>query len=353
MTGLPHVADLRSPFFGAGDLASLRSLKRAKQLSAVVPCYNETGNVEELVRRLAETCERCVGEDYELILINDCSSDDTWPVILRLSAAKSQVVGVDLAHNHGHQLAVTAGLFVATGDRVMIIDADLQDPPELLPEMMAQLDAGADVAYGQRLQRKGESWFKKASAAFFYRLLRVLADAPIPADTGDFRLMKRAVVNVLLSMPEQHRFIRGMVAWIGFHQVAVPYHRDARFAGKTKYSLRKMIRFAVDAITGFSAAPLRLSLYFSLWSVLLAFVVGLYALWKWFSGATVPGWTSIAVIVLAFGSMQMFCLGIMGEYIGRIYTQSKQRPLFVIRSIQQSELGAQATGQQLELSSGS
>ena len=338
MTGFPHSASFQSPFFGTGTAASLRSLKRAKKLSVVIPCYNETGNLQELVHKLTEACERCVGDDYELILVNDCSTDLTWPEILQLSAAKPQVVGVDLAHNHGHQLAVTAGLFIATGDRVMIIDADLQDPPELLTEMMAQLDAGADVAYGQRLQRKGESWFKRTSAAFFYRLLQRLADAPIPADTGDFRLMKRDVVDVLLSMPEQHRFIRGMVAWIGFRQVAVPYHRDARFAGKTKYSLRMMIRFAVDAITSFSAAPLRLSLYFSLWSVLLAFLVGLYALWKWATNATVPGWTSITVILLAFGGMQMFCIGIIGEYIGRIYTQSKQRPLFVIRSIQQNEL---------------
>ena len=258
------------------------------------------------------------------------------------------IIGVDLAHNHGHQLALTAGLFVANGERLMIVDADLQDPPELLTEMMARLDAGADVAYGQRLQRKGELWFKKISAALFYRLLRRLADAPIPADTGDFRLMKRQVVDVLLSMPEQHRFIRGMVAWIGFRQVSVPYRRQARFAGKTKYPLRKMIRFAVDAITGFSAAPLRLSLYFSLSSVLLAILLGMYAIWRWFAGAVVPGWTSIAIIVLAFGSMQMLSLGIMGEYLGRIYAQGKQRPLFVIRSIHQNEPAADAIGESYE-----
>ena len=191
---------------------------------------------------------------------------------------------------------------------------------------------------------KGESWFKKASAAFFYRLLRRLADAPIPADTGDFRLMKRQVVDVLLSMPEQHRFIRGMVAWIGFRQVPVPYQRACSFCRQDEISVAQMIRFAADAITSFSAAPLRLSLYFSLWSVLVAFLLGLYALWQWFTGAAVPGWTSIAIIVLAFGSMQMFCLGIMGEYLGRIYTQSKQRPLFVIRSIQLNEPGADASG---------
>ena len=349
MTTLAH-SIARSPFFGAGDATSARRSLRAKKLSVVVPCYNELESLPELVRRLNYTCTQCVGNDYELILVNDCSTDETWAEIMRLSAGTHQVIGVDLAHNHGHQLALTAGLSVASGDRVMIIDADLQDPPELLAEMMAQLDAGADVAYGQRLQRKGETWFKKASAAFFYRLLRRLADAPIPADTGDFRLMKRQVVDVLLSMPEQHRFIRGMVAWIGFRQVAVPYQRQARFAGKTKYPLRKMIRFAADAITGFSVAPLRLSLYFSLWSVLLAILLGLYALWQWFTGAAVPGWTSIAIIVLAFGSMQMLCLGIMGEYLGRIYAQSKQRPLFVIRSIQQNAPAEDAIGKSREFS---
>ena len=349
MTTLAH-SIAHSPSFSAGDATSARRSLRAKKLSVVVPCYNELESLPELVRRLNYTCTQCVGNDYELILVNDCSTDETWVEIMRVSAGMHQVIGVDLAHNHGHQLALTAGLSVASGDRVMIIDADLQDPPELLAEMMAQLDVGADVAYGQRLQRKGETWFKKASAAFFYRLLRRLADAPIPADTGDFRLMKRQVVDVLLSMPEQHRFIRGMVAWIGFRQVAVPYQRQARFAGKTKYPLRKMIRFAADAITGFSVAPLRLSLYFSLWSVLLAILLGLYALWQWFIGAAVPGWTSIAIIVLAFGSMQMLCLGIMGEYLGRIYAQSKQRPLFVIRSIQQNAPAADAIGKSREFS---
>jgi glycosyltransferase involved in cell wall biosynthesis len=350
MTIYSHLPASYAPSFGADAVASLRRLHRPRKLSVVVPCYNEAESLSELVGRLARACGQCVGDDYELILINDGSSDATWAEILRLSAGQRQVIGVELAHNHGHQLALTAGLFVARGDRILILDADLQDPPELLPEMMAQLDSGADVAYGQRLHREGESSFKKVSAAIFYKLLRRLADAPIPADTGDFRLMKRQVVDVLLSMPEQNRFIRGMVAWVGFRQVPVPFQRNARFAGTTKYPLRKMIKFAVDAITGFSAAPLRLSLYFSLGSVLMAVLLGLYALWQWFTGAAVTGWTSIAIIVLAFGSMQMFCLGIMGEYLGRIYTQSKQRPLFVIRSIHLNEPGADATEESREFS---
>jgi polyisoprenyl-phosphate glycosyltransferase len=335
---------------GPDPVRPLRGSRSMRKLSAVIPCFNEMGSLPELVHRLGKVCEQCVGADYELVLVNDGSTDATWAEILRLSARQRQIIGVDLAHNHGHQLALTAGLFVARGDRVLIIDADLQDPPELLPEMMAQLDTGADVAYGQRLRRDGESWFKKTSATLFYKLLRHLADASIPADTGDFRLMKRQVVDVLMSMPEQHRFIRGMVAWIGFRQVPVPFQRARRFSGTTKYPLRRMIKFAADAITSFSAAPLRLSLYFSLWSVLVALLLGLYALWQWFTGAAVAGWTSIAIIVLAFGSMQMFCLGIMGEYLGRIYTQSKQRPLFVIKTIHLNEQGAQTVEEGSEFS---
>jgi polyisoprenyl-phosphate glycosyltransferase len=240
---------------------------------------------------------------------------------------------VNLARNHGHQLALTAGLSLAKGERIFVIDADLQDPPELLPEMMRQLDSGADVAFGQRLQRDGETAFKRMSAAVFYRVLRYLADAPIPTDTGDFRLMSRRVLDVLLNMPEQHRFVRGMIAWIGFRQVGVPYRRDARFAGSTKYPLRRMLRFAMDAITGFSVAPLRLSLYLGIGSVGVAFLVVLFTVYSWLVLQTTHGWTSLAIIVLSFGAMQMFCLAIMGEYIGRTYIQTKERPLFVIESI--------------------
>lgn len=291
----------------------------------------------ELVKRLSAACAAAAGGDHELVLVNDGSSDGTWAEIVRLSQSFPQIVGVNLARNHGHQLALTAGLYLARGERIFIVDADLQDPPELLSEMMATLNAGADVAYGQRIQRDGETWFKKSSAKAFYRLLRRLTDAPIPADTGDFRLMTRQVLDVLLSMPEQHRFVRGMVAWIGFRQVAVPYRRDPRFAGTTKYPLRKMLAFAMDAITGFSVAPLRLSLYVSFFSVLIAILVGIFALWSYLTMKTAPGWTSIAIIVLTFGATQMFCLAIMGEYLGRTYIQTKQRPLFIIRSIHQGQ----------------
>jgi dolichol-phosphate mannosyltransferase len=310
----------------------------SKQLSTVVPCYNEAEGLPELVTRLVAACVAAVGNDYEILLVNDGSSDSTWTEIVRLSRDVPQIVGVNLARNHGHQLALTAGLSLARGKRIFIIDADLQDPPELLSEMMATLDAGADVAYGKRIQRDGETWFKKSSASAFYRLLQRLTDAPIPVDAGDFRLITRQVLDVLLDMPEQHRFVRGMVAWIGFRQVAVPYRRDARFKGSSKYPLRKMISFAIDAITGFSVAPLRLSLYLGLLSVVIAMLVAAFALWSYLTMKTAPGWTSITVIILTFGALQMFCLAIMGEYLGRTYMQTKQRPLFIIKSIHQGEL---------------
>jgi dolichol-phosphate mannosyltransferase len=326
----------REQFIAPGGLiASQRTHAAAtpKRLSVVVPCFNEQESLGELVRRVSAACQSAVGADYELILVNDGSVDRTWPEILRLSQQHRAIVGVNLARNHGHQLALTAGLSLAKGERIFIIDADLQDPPELLTEMMKQLDAGADVVFGQRIQRDGETAFKKFTASMFYRLLRALADAPIPTDTGDFRLMDRRVLDVLLSMPEQHRFVRGMIAWIGFRQVGVPYRRDVRFAGTSKYPLRKMMRFAMDAITGFSVAPLRLSLYLGVGSVVVAFLVGLFALYSWLVLQTLHGWTSLVIIVLSFGAMQMFCLAIMGEYIGRTYIQTKQRPLFVIESI--------------------
>jgi len=319
--------------FLTGDRQHPRRTSPLKSLSVVIPCYNEADSLPEMLRRAAAVCGRVAGDDYEIVIVNDGSTDRTWQAIVELSQKYPMIVGIDLARNHGHQLALTAGFSMARGHRIFVVDADLQDPPELLPDMMAIIDAGADVAYGQRLQRAGETWFKRSTAALFYRVLQHLTDAPIPADTGDFRLMTRRVLEVILSMPEQHRFVRGMVAWVGFRQVAVPYQRQPRFAGATKYPLRKMIRFAADAITGFSIAPLRISLYLGLGSVLAAVALSAFTLWSWLARDAAIGWTSMAIFVLAFSGMQMFCLAIMGEYIGRIYIQAKQRPLFIIRSV--------------------
>ena len=305
----------------------------ACRLSVVVPCYNEEESVGELHRRLTAVCQASVGESYEIVLVNDGSSDRTWPAIVALSEQDKHVVGVALSRNHGHQLALSAGLTVCIGERILIIDADLQDPPELLHEMMRAMDDGADVAYGQRTERRGETWFKTFTARAFYRLLDRLVDVRIPLDTGDFRLMSRRALNVLNAMPEQHRFIRGMVSWIGMRQVAVTYERGERFAGETKYPLKKMLRFATDAITSFSIQPLRIASLFGMFFGALGLLAIIYAVVSWMLGDTVSGWTSVIVVVLILGSVQLLVIGLIGEYLGRLYLEAKRRPLFIIDQV--------------------
>jgi glycosyltransferase involved in cell wall biosynthesis len=310
---------------------------RAPALSVVAPCYNEAEGLAELYRRVRAAAQREVGDSFEIVLVNDGSSDPTWPAIAALAHDDAHVVGVNLARNYGHQLALTAGLTVARGDRVLIIDADLQDPPELLPEMMRLMDGGADVVYGQRSDRDGETWFKRTTATLFYRLLDRLTDVPIPVDTGDFRLMSRRALDILNAMPEQHRFIRGMVSWIGLRQIPVRYARQARFAGSTKYPLRRMLRFALDAITGFSVKPLRVTAWFGLGLAILALAAMGHVAWSFFAHRTVPGWTSLMATVLVIGSAQFLVLAVFGEYLGRLYMEAKRRPLFVIERVLRTE----------------
>ncbi|PAW77434.1 MAG: glycosyltransferase [Verrucomicrobia bacterium Tous-C9LFEB] len=302
-------------------------------LSAVVPCYNEVSGLPELYRRLKAACAT-VGQPYEIVLINDGSKDATWAKIRELTASDETVVGVNLSRNHGHQLALSAGLSLCRGEFILIIDADLQDPPELLSAMLQKMEEGADVVYGQRMSRKGETWFKKTTASAFYRLLNYLSDIDIPRDTGDFRLMRRNVLNALLSMPEQSRFIRGMVTWLGFRQVPLPYHRDERFAGETHYPLRKMLKLAIDAVTSFSIRPLRMATYFGLIVGSLTVLYALYLFISWaLGGHVVAGWLSLMLVVLFIGSAQFVVMGVLGEYIGRIYIESKRRPLFLIQEV--------------------
>lgn len=303
-------------------------------LSIVVPCFNEEPCLAILHQRLAAAARASAGEDYEIVLVNDGSRDGSWPAMQRLAAEDPHVVAVNLSRNHGHQLALTAGLDLCRGDIVLIIDADLQDPPELLPEMLARMrDEQADVVYGVRRSRAGETTFKRATAHGFYRLLSRATEVEIPVDAGDFRLISRRALEVLLAMPEQSRFIRGMVAWIGFRQVPFPYHREQRLAGETKYPLGKMIRFAFDALTGFSSAPLKLASHAGLALSLGSVVLVLYILAGWLSGRSVPGWTSLMLVVVVLGAVQMFALALMGEYIGRLYNQAKQRPLYIVQDI--------------------
>ena len=303
-------------------------------LSIVVPCFNEQPCLAALHERLSAAARSVAGDDYEIVLVNDGSRDGSWADMRRLAAADPRLIAVNLSRNHGHQLALTAGLDLCRGDVVLIIDADLQDPPELLGDMLALMRSEqAEVVYGVRRSRAGETAFKRATAHGFYRLLSRATEVEIPVDAGDFRLISRRALDVLRAMPEQARFIRGMVAWIGFKQLPILYNRDQRFAGDTKYPFRKMIRFAFDAITGFSSAPLKLAshagLALSLGSVLL--IVYIFA--GWMSGRSVQGWTSLMLVVVILGAVQMFVLALMGEYIGRMYNQAKRRPLYIVQEI--------------------
>jgi dolichol-phosphate mannosyltransferase len=303
-------------------------------LSIVVPCFNEQECLAALHKRLGKAAKAAVGQDYELVLVNDGSRDQTWQMMRDLAAKDRHVVAINLSRNHGHQLALTAGLDMCRGESILIIDADLQDPPELLGDMMEMMKREeADVVYGVRTARAGETRFKRATAHAFYRMLARATEVDIPLDAGDFRLMSRRALNVLLSMPEQARFIRGMVAWIGFKQVPFQYKRDERFAGETKYPLRKMIRFALDALTGFSSAPLKLASHAGLWLAAGSLIIVIYILFAWLSGRSIPGWTSLMLVVVVLGAVQMFVLGMLGEYIGRLYSQAKQRPLYIVQEI--------------------
>ncbi|HXF53694.1 MAG TPA: glycosyltransferase family 2 protein [Hyphomicrobiaceae bacterium] len=302
-------------------------------LSLVAPCYNEELGLAEFHRRAAAAVRAAAADDYEIVLVDDGSSDGTWAAIEALSGADPHVVGVRLMRNHGHQLAATAGLAVSRGRRVVLIDADLQDPPELIADMMALMDAGADVVYGKRSRREGESWFKTASAAAFYRLLSRLASVPIPEDTGDFRLMSRRVVDALLAMPERERFIRGMVSWIGGRQVPLHYERKARLVGASKYPLAKMLRFAADAITSFSIVPLRIASWLGIAVAGIALLLLLYTVWQWAAGNVVAGWSSTMTAIALFAGVQLIVLGIIGEYLGRLVHEAKGRPLYLIDEI--------------------
>jgi dolichol-phosphate mannosyltransferase len=303
-------------------------------LSIVVPCFNEEPCLNVLCDRLTASARKSVGDDYEIVLVNDGSRDRSWPMMEELARRDPHVLAINLSRNHGHQLALTAGLDLCSGDKILIIDADLQDPPELLPDMLeAMREADADVVYGVRRSRRGETAFKRATAHGFYRLLSRATDVDIPLDAGDFRLMSRRALDALLAMPEQARFIRGMVAWIGFRQVPFLYDRDERFAGETKYPLKKMIRFALDALTGFSSAPLKLASHAGLALSVGSVILILYIAYAWIAGRSIPGWTSLMLVVVVLGAVQMFVLALMGEYIGRLYNEAKQRPLYIVQEI--------------------
>jgi glycosyltransferase involved in cell wall biosynthesis len=300
--------------------------------SIVAPCFNEEGVLHVLYQRTCQTMDQ-TGEPWELVLVNDGSHDRTPEIMRELRAADPRVKVVDFARNFGHQIAVTAGLDYARGDAVVIIDADLQDPPEVILKMINRWQEGYEVVYAVRTERKGETWFKEFTAKLFYRLIYRITDVDIPLDTGDFRLMDRKVVETMKQMKERHRFIRGMTSWVGFRQTGVSYVREERFAGETHYPFRKMFKFALDAITGFSYLPLQLATYLGFIIAALSAVAALLVVYaRLFMGAApFYGQATTLVTVLFLGGVQLITLGIIGEYLGRIYDEVKARPLYIVR----------------------
>lgn len=303
-------------------------------LSVVVPCYNEEEGLRECHSRLTSALDSLCASEYEVIYVNDGSRDGTGEILRSLHAASDCTRVVMLSRNFGHQAAVTAGLSASRGQSVVMIDADLQDPPELISEMLELWRKGFEVVYGVRESRAGEGRFKLWTAQAFYRLINRLSDVEIPLDSGDFRLLDRRAVESLLSMPERHRLLRGMSSWIGFRQIGLKYARAPRFAGSTKYPLRKMLNLALDGIFSFSTVPLRLVTLLGLLTAGLAAAGILYSLAvRIFTTHWVAGWATLILAVLLMGGVEMLCFGILGEYIGRIYTEIKQRPLFLVREV--------------------
>ena len=302
------------------------------ELSIVVPCMNEEDGLEETNRRLIFSLER-LGLSFEILYVDDGSTDSTFAVAQALQARDSRIRVLSLSRNFGHQIAITAGMEHATGAAVVVIDADLQDPPEVIGDLVEQWKMGHDVVYGLRTERQGESAFKIWSAQLFYRAIARLSDIKIPQNVGDFRLMSRRAVDAFLSMPERDRFVRGMVSWLGFSQVAVPYQRAPRMAGETKYPLFKMFKLAADGILSFSIVPLQLATWIGLASAMMA-ILGIVLILanRLFTRSWVPGWASITIAVLFMGGAQLVCLGLIGEYLGRTYGESKHRPLYLVKA---------------------
>jgi dolichol-phosphate mannosyltransferase len=302
--------------------------------SLIIPIYNEEETILELYRRVSAVMDH-LDDSVELILVNDGSRDQSLKLIRELQERDARVCYISFARNFGHQAAVTAGLNFARGQVIVVLDADLQDPPELIPSMIDRWQDGYQVVYAQRTKRKQESWFKRLTAYAFYRLLRQLADVDIPADTGDFCLMDRQVVDLLNSMPERNRYIRGLRAWIGFRQTAVKFERDPRFAGEVKYTFKKSLALAINSLVSFSKVPLRLSTYLGLFSALIAlFMASLVLYWRLQQpDSPVTGLATILIAVFFLGSVQLISIGILGEYIGRIYEEVKSRPAYTIAEI--------------------
>lgn len=299
-------------------------------ISIIAPIYNEAANIPELYRRICEVLDP-IGDSWEIVMVDDGSTDGSTDLIREYHDQDPRVVPVIFARNFGHQIAVTAGLDYARGDAVVIIDSDLQDPPEVILDMITKWREGYEVVFAVRTEREGESWFKEFTASLFYRLIYRITDVDIPLDTGDFRLLDRKVVNVMGTMRERHRFLRGMSVWVGFKQTGVEYKRAARFSGETKYPFKKMLKFATDAITSFSYFPLQMAMYIGFLSAGIAiFAIPVVIILRLAGSQAFFGQASTLIAVLFLGGVQLISLGILGEYIGRLYDEAKGRPLYIV-----------------------
>lgn len=302
-------------------------------LSVVVPVYNEISVIDVFYERLKNTMDSIEGMANEIIFVDDGSKDGSSERLISLADSDSGIKVIKFSRNFGHQVAITAGIEIAKGDAVVVIDADLQDPPEVIRDFIEKWKEGYDVVYGVREQREGEGRMKLLTAALFYRVLKSIIKIEVPVDTGDFRLMSRRVVNHFKELKETDRFVRGLVSWIGFKQAGVMYKRDRRYAGQTKYPYSKMLKFALDGITSFSSVPLKLATWLGYFTSLLAFLYLSTVFFQKIMGITVKGFATIMVGMLFLGGVQLICLGIIGEYIGRIFNETKQRPMYVIEDI--------------------
>lgn len=301
-------------------------------ISVVVPMFNESGNIEIFHSRMTTVLES-LAKAFEVICVNDGSKDDTLEKLIELNQKDSRFKIIDLSRNFGKEIALSAGLDFTSGEVVVPIDADLQDPPELIADLLGKWSEGYDVVYAVRTEREGESWFKKMTAFMFYRTIHKISPINIPRNTGDFRIMSRQTVDSLRELRETHRFMKGLFTWVGFRQTGITYKREPRFAGNTKWNYGKLWNFAIEGITSFSYLPLQWSMYFGLIVAVLAFILGaIYLVRTLLLGNPVPGYPSLMVVMLFMGGVQLFTIGIIGEYIGRIYTESKRRPLYLIRS---------------------
>ncbi len=302
-------------------------------LSVVIPVFNESEVIGAFYDRISKVMDSLNSVSYEMIFVDDGSIDNSYQILVDLANSDTNVRVVKFSRNFGHQTAITAGIDLSKGDAVVIIDVDLQDPPELIKTFIGKWEEGYDVVYGVREKREGESRMKLLTATLFYRILKMLVKIDIPLDVGDFKLISRRVVKQLVALRERDRFVRGLISWVGFKQTGVHYARDKRYTGETKYPYGKMIRFAIDGITSFSSIPLKLSTWLGYLTSLLAFVYMCYVFFQKIFGYTVQGWATIMVGMFFLGGVQLICLGIIGEYIGRIFNEIKQRPLYVIEEM--------------------